>query len=63
VRARFITGNNAGRAGLRSFYELTRQRVEEMRQQQTAPEPPKPVYARGSVEWSRQQAEAEETNR
>jgi hypothetical protein len=44
------------------FYELTRQRVEEMRQQQTAPEPPKPVYARGSVEWSRQQAEAEETN-
>jgi predicted phage terminase large subunit-like protein len=45
------------------FYELTRQRVEEMRQQQTAPEPPKPVYARGSVEWSRQQAEAEETNR
>ncbi len=45
------------------FYELTRQRVEEMRHQQTAPEPPKPVYARGSVEWSRQQAEAEETNR
>ncbi len=46
-----------------AFYKLTRQRVEEMRQQQTAPEPPKPVYARGSVEWSRQQAEAEETNR
>jgi len=27
---------------------MTWQRVEEMRQQQTAPEPPKPVYARGS---------------
>ena len=40
-----------------AFYELMRQRVEEMRQQQTAPEP---VYARGNVEWSRQQAEAHE---
>jgi hypothetical protein len=38
-----------------AFYEVTRQRVEEMRQQQTKPEAPKPVYARGSVEWQQQQ--------
>ena len=46
-----------------AFYELTRERVEEMRQQKSRVEPPQTVYARGSVEWSRQQAEAEETNR
>jgi len=46
-----------------AFYEVTRQRVEEMRQKQAQVTPPQTVYARGSVEWSRQQAEAEETNR
>jgi hypothetical protein len=38
-----------------AFYELTRQRVEEMRQQQSRVEAPQTVYARGSVEWQQQQ--------
>jgi predicted phage terminase large subunit-like protein len=35
-----------------AFYEVTRQRIEEMRQQNSKAEPPKTVYARGSVEWA-----------
>jgi predicted phage terminase large subunit-like protein len=38
-----------------AFYEVTRQRVEEMRQQKSKVEPPQTVYARGSVEWQQQQ--------
>jgi len=38
-----------------AFYELTRQRVEAMRQQQSRVEAPQTVYARGSVEWQQQQ--------
>src|SRR5512133_762419 len=38
-----------------AFYELTRQRVEEMRQQKSKVGPPQTVYARGSVEWQQQQ--------
>ena len=41
-----------------AFYELTRQRVEEMRQQNSKIEPPQIVYARGSVEWQRQQEQS-----
>ena len=41
-----------------AFYELTRQRVEEMRQQNSKIEPPQTVYARGSVEWQRQQEQS-----
>jgi len=41
-----------------AFYELTRQRVEEMRQQKSRVEPPQTVYARGSVEWQRQQEQS-----
>jgi hypothetical protein len=40
-----------------AFYEVTRQRIEEMRQQNSKAEPPKTVYARGSVEWQKQQDE------
>jgi len=42
-----------------AFYEVTRQRIEEMRQQNSKAEPPKTVYARGSVEWQKQQDESE----
>ena len=38
-----------------AFYEVTRQRVEEMRQKQAQVTPPQTVYARGSVEWQQQQ--------
>src|SRR5947209_20262272 len=41
-----------------AFYEVTRQRVEEMRQQNSKAEPPQIVYARGSVEWQRQQEQS-----
>jgi hypothetical protein len=43
-----------------AFYEVTRQRIEEMRQQNSKAEPPKTVYARGSVEWQKQQDEQSE---
>jgi hypothetical protein len=37
-----------------AFYEVMRQRVEEMRQK-AQPEPPKREYSIGSVEWQLQQ--------
>ena len=43
-----------------AFYEVTRQRIEEMRQQNSMAEPPKTVYARGSVEWQKQQDDQSE---
>ena len=39
-------------------FEYMRQRVAALKK--PPPEPPKPVYAIGSVEWERQQAEKEE---
>jgi hypothetical protein len=38
-----------------AFYEVTRQRIEEMRQRNAPPPPPKTVYARGSTQWLQQQ--------
>jgi len=45
-----------------AFYEVMRQRVEEMRQQ-ARPEPPKREYAPGSVEWQLQQQQQSEGER
>jgi hypothetical protein len=39
-------------------FEFMRQRAAALKK--PPPEPPKPVYAIGSVEWERQQAEKEE---